>query len=187
MQNRTVNGKTLINATRIISGTLPTKLNLHRGRTAENDIKCRRCQRSAETDMHVLNECVCNKNAISQRHNKIALKLGKDLTNAGWDVQLERTHVIDQERFKPDITAKKEDKTLFLDITVPYEKSIEYLQQREREKEIKYEPLRRLNPDETTIIMAIAIGTAGTTRKETCEKLRTLGLTKKTLTALSRP
>lgn len=186
-----LNGKTQTNSLRVLSGTLPTRLNLHRGHTAGQDINCRRCRRTPETDLHVLQECTANHDAICRRHNVLVKKLGKDLRSVGYGVQLERTYVIDQEHLKPDITAIRDGEVTLIDVTVPYERSAATLQQRETAKERKYGRLgrRHLRIEGTAEtrpkVLGIAVGAAGTVLKSTLGKLKSLGLQKRTAQNLS--
>lgn len=174
-------GRTNINSLRILSGTLPTRLNQHRGATTQENIRCRRCGASAETDLHVLNECHANKDIISRRHNDVQKKLGKELSRVGYEVQLERTYRTNQLDLKPDITAKKDERTLLFEITIPYESSHTRLKEMEVFKKNKY----RILENETTEIVAIAIGSGGTVLSSTLKKLKKCGITKKVARALS--
>ena len=131
-------GRTTVNALKILSGTLPTRLNLHRGRTTQDNILCRRCGSTAETDLHVLNTCCLQHGLIVRRHNAIVKKVGRDLHDLGWDVQLERTISVDDERLRPDITAIKDRRCCLIDAAVLYEKYINRPDERQQEKITKY-------------------------------------------------
>ena len=66
--------KTFPSQNKIMSGTLPTRINLHRGDSDQSEKKFCHCQGIAETDMHILNVCHISKDARSKRHNLIAKK-----------------------------------------------------------------------------------------------------------------
>ena len=166
-----------------MSGTLPTRINLHRGDPDQTKKKCRHCRSTAETDMHILNVCHISKDARSKRHNLIAKKIGKELTEKSYQVWLKKTYMVNQERMKPDITAMKEGTCYFIEITCPYEKTANTLKQRETEKEEKYRQLTinniQFDPVHgivQTKVIAIVIGSAGTITKTMYEKLKRLGI-----------
>ena len=172
-----------INAIKIISGTLPNKINLHRGKTTPSKILCRRCMKVPETDIHILSECPLNKNVISKRHNLLARKIAKELkkSHPTADIWQERTWQIDQERLKPDITMILQEKAYFIELTVPYEKSLDTLKRREDEKEEKYKTMTVENIPElsqrgvqSTEVIGIAVGATGVITNQTHKKLKTL-------------
>ena len=185
-----LHGKSMINSLRILSGTLPTKLNLHRGHTAAQDLLCRRCHEAPETDMHVLQTCDLNKDLRVARHNVLVNKIGKELRKIGYEVQLERSYSIDRERLKPDITAFRGGRCYLIDVAVPYEASVNRLRDREAKKERKYGVLRwehinaELGQFETRAV-GIAVGAAGTVLTQTLSKLMKLGLSKRIVQSLS--
>ena len=178
---------------KILSGTIPTRINQHRGNKDANK-SCRRCGKTAETDLHILNECVYTKEMQMKRHNKIAQKIGSYLIkNKFKKVWHERTWRIDLENFKPDITAIKEKTMYFIEITCPYEKSIEVLKTRSQEKVYKYRKLtiENLKYDfqevETTKTIAVAIGSGGTVADCTINSICTeLNLPKKCITDIQK-
>ena len=160
---------------KILSGTLPTRLNESRGGTIQSLKLCRWCRSTAETDLHVLNECRRSKKLISARHNKICDKLGKELKNSNLNdtIQRERCHYINLKRYQPDITWTNENgRIILIEVTVPYETSDERLAKREEEKVRYYTP--PINAGLAHEIVAIAIGSAGTINKNTCNKIKQL-------------
>ena len=175
-----------------IVGTLPTNINIKRGRISDqSQIRCRTCNRTAETICHAINECPKVHDSISKRHNFIVKRIGKELKNVGWDVQQERTYQVGQERLRPDISASKNNEIALIDVTVPFENQADTLNRREEEKELKYRVIRKehlgrpTSEDVQVKCVGIAIGSAGTICNSTRKKLRKLGLNKKTATSVS--
>ena len=186
-------GRTTVNALKMLSGTLPTRLNLHRGRTTQTNILCRRCGSTAETDLHVLNSCRLQHGLIVRRHNTIVKKVGRDLHDLGWDVQLERTISVDDERLRPDITAIKDQRCCLIDVAVPYEKNINRPDERQQEKIVKYGIIGRQHipalqdqPDARVTVVGLAVGSAGTITRASERAFRKLGLGKRSMTSASR-
>ncbi len=179
---KTVSGKSLVLAAKALSGTLPTKMNLHRGNCKPELIKCRRCKTANETTLHVLNECSYTKRHSMKRHNNICDKIAKDLKKNNENVVIwrEKTLNVNRENFKPDITMQKGDELTIVEITIPYEKDERTLARREREKEEKYAILTPNNLNitgiGTTKIYGIAIGSCGTITASTVKKLKHLNI-----------
>jgi hypothetical protein len=81
-----------------------------------------------------------------------------------WTVQLECTHQFDAERLKPDITAERDNTVMSIDVTVPYERSRNAIDDREKEKERKYGRIpNTLFPGKEIKAMGIAVRVGGTT------------------------
>ena len=183
----TLKGDTMINSIKIVSGTLPTRLNQTRGRPGANKL-CRRCNKTAETDLHVLSACPANKDMITKRHNKICEKIEKDLKTSQpkADIWRERTWRVQGIALKPDLTVIEGSTCKFIEVTCPYEKDSETLKRREREKKHKYETY--LNPDNLPALkermvtsaetLSIVIGISGTVGSRTVANLKTLGISK---------
>ena len=188
-ESNPLESRTIINSVKILSGTLPTNINKTRGNQNQELKKCRRCKKTAETDIHVLNECSHNKNAISRRHNMIVNKIAKELKKVGYVVWTEKTHSVNLINLKPDITIWKENICKLIEITIPYERNDRILLERELFKENKYKDIKKehlsiSNPTNEVKVIGIAIGTAGTINESTANKLTRLGLSKKITTAL---
>ena len=77
--SKTIQGGDVVLAARMLSGTLPTKLNLSRGTKGERNVLCRKCHLTAETDIHIFNVCISTKLARCKRHNNTADKIAKEL------------------------------------------------------------------------------------------------------------
>ena len=166
-QDRGLSGGDKIVLVKALSGTLPHRINQTRGRKDQAEKKCRKCRNVAETDCHIIAECPATKDLRSLRHNHLCDKIVKDLkqANVGWIVQREQTWTVGQRNFRPDITIIEGNKCLILEITCPYEQSEEYLSQWKREKEAKYEALKREKNQagcETVDVMTLVIGSLGT-------------------------
>ena len=177
----------MINSIKIISGTLPTRLNQTRGKPQANKL-CRRCQKTAETDLHVLSACPANKDAITKRHNKICGKIEKDLRTARPKAEIwrERTWRVQGMALKPDLTVIEGSTCQFIEVTCPYEKDKDTLKRREREKELKYEnylnlenlPSLKNKSINSVKTLSIVIGVTGTAASKTVTNLKTLGIGK---------
>ena len=118
-QAKTFASRNKIIAIKMLSGTLPTNINRNRG---DDDQRKKFCSHEkAETYLHVLNECTKTHHARSKRHNLVVNKIGKELKKIDYTVWLEKTFVVNQQRYKPDITAYKDGCCNFIEITCPYE------------------------------------------------------------------
>ena len=125
----TMNSTNRIVCWKILSGTLPTSINKTRGRANRAEKMCKHCGNSAETtDIHILAECGKTRDLRNVRHNKIIAKELK-LTIPDAAVQRDRTWRIGLVNLKPDITMKHENKITFVEVTNPYEKNQEALEQ----------------------------------------------------------
>jgi len=176
-------GKTLCNSCKILSGTLPTRINQHRGRCTQDLIRCRRCRATPETDLHVLAECPFNKDAISKRHDRINKKIGKELARRGHEVWAERVWYANQQQLKPDISIITGDTLTIIELTIPYDRGKDTLERREKEKEDKYRLLTPANVPALqekgvtkVVIKPIVIGASGTMEATTRRNLKSLGL-----------
>ena len=164
---------------KVISGTLPTRINTSRGRIDAREKMCRNCKSSAETDLHVLSEFHQTKDVRICRHNSVVKKIAKELKlqYTTSSIQMERTWAVGTRNLKPDITMiNAEGKATFVEITIPYEKDGETLKHREKEKEDKYVCLTLANLGDNRImsseVVGLAFGAAGTINKRTVDKLR---------------
>ena len=128
-----------------LSGTLPHRVNQSRGLVDRNEKLCRRCGKTAETDIHLLAECNFTKGLRSKRHDRVVDTLGGLIRdkNHGWETQVERSWRVGQRVFRPDLTVKNGNDIYLVEVTVPFEQGYEYLVQRSLDKTAKYEPLRR--------------------------------------------
>ena len=63
---------------KVMSGTLPTRINTSRGRIDAREKLCRKCKNSAETDLHVLSEYHLTKDIRICRHNSVVKKVVKE-------------------------------------------------------------------------------------------------------------
>jgi len=189
--SKSVKGQTRIINIKMLSGTLPTRINLTRGRVSQQEKVCRRCRATAETDLHIFNECKFTKLMQMKRHNRICDKIAKELKNLRGhrEVLRERRWRIDgKQAFQPDITVFENGIATFVEITVPYEKDKDTLREKEVVKEEKY---RTLTPEnlglegiESTKVVGIAIGSGGTIDERTHRKLLAMGLPPKISTHL---
>ena len=105
---------------KILSGTLPTKINRTRGRVNRLEKMCRHCGCSAETYLHILAECRKTKEVRSKRHNTVCDKIAKELKLAHPEdaIQRERTWRLGLENLKPDITMINNGKLTFVEVTI---------------------------------------------------------------------
>ena len=176
----TLRGENMVYGLKILSSTLPTRINLSKGRPAANK-RCRRCRKTAETDLHVLNECAHNRKAMCKRHDNLVEIVVKNLRRRGFLVKVEKCYQLGLERFRPDITAKKGGKAFLIDVTVPYERCPEVFGKRASDKRTKYAcltstPLQGLGDTSSTEVIPIVVGSAGTIPRSTLDYLSRLGI-----------
>lgn len=170
-----------IQCLKILSGTLPTRLNETRGINDAGLKLCRRCRKAAETDLHIMCECEKNQGMIIKRHDYIKDKIVKEIKNSrpGDLVQSERTWQVGQRRYRPDITIFSGNNITFVDVTIAYEKDGSTLERREIEKEVKYSDLNAtslpLEGIEHYHYLGLAFGAAGTIDSRTVNKLKSIG------------
>ena len=175
-------GSYMVNTLRMLSGTLPTKINTTRGRPDLSKL-CRRCHATAETDIHVLQICPANQSLIKRRHDIIVRRIGADLRDKGWTVAIERVFMIASGRRHPDLWMYKDNIAILADVQIPYEKDEATLKDRLNKKQLKYDEL--LNecgfPDTATErkVLGLIIGAAGTMIPETETPFRELQLKSK--------
>ena len=94
-------------------------------------------------DQHILSICTKSRGAFSDRHDNGTRKMEKLLAEKGYSVKRGKIWIVDREKLKPDIVAVKNRKAYVLDLTIPYEKSSQYMDERKTEKEGKYEKIKR--------------------------------------------
>ena len=169
-----------IHCIKILSGTMPTRVNLARG--GRGDRRCRRCGKTAETDLHILSECAYNKDLIIRRHDRAYGIIAKALRKRFPDMVVleERTWKSGQQQFRPDITVIHNNQMRFVEVTCPYEKNANVLADREAAKEQKYskhlnaQTLHVPNVDSYQSV-GLAFGCGGTIDRRTRLKLQQLG------------
>lgn len=168
------------------SGTLHININKTRGIKELNVKRCSRCRSmKIEDDAHILSACTFNKELITKRHDYVVKKLTKELKINHPDANIwrERSWRHGTEILRPDIALVEGDNVSIIQVTIPYEKSNTYLEQRRQDKIRKYEPL--LQEDGMIQVQCtrgkvipIAIGALGTVRDNTNKDLHTLKLQK---------
>ena len=127
-----------------LSVTLPTKINKTRG---IKDLRVKRCSRcrsmKIEDDAHILFACTFNKELITKHNDYVVKKLTKELeiNHSDANIWRERSWRHGTEILRPDITLVEGDDVSIIEVTIPYEKSNAYLEQRRQDKIKKYEPL----------------------------------------------
>ena len=175
---------------KMLSGTLPHRVNLTRGRANRTEKLCRHCSGKAETDIHILTECINNQGLIIKRHDAICDKIAKEIKRSHPErgLQRERTWMIGLRQFRPDITMSDNDSVTFVDITCPYEKDPTVLEQREKAKCVKYAVLNHANlalPNVSNYNhVGFAFGVGGTINKATVENLVIMGFPKQKIAHL---
>lgn len=168
-----------------LSSTLPTKVNKTRGNPDRRAKICTRCKRNEiEDDSHILSRCTYGKDLITKRHDYVAKKIAKELVNLHPTARVwrERSWRLNTQLLRPDITMIDGDKCFIIEITIPYEGSQEYLQQRRQEKIAKYEPLIKEELQQVQCtegeVIPLVIGALGTITEESNQDLKRLKLTK---------
>lgn len=185
--------KKRIRCLQFLSGTLPTRLNENRGRNTENKEirRCRKCKKTTETDLHVLNECSATKDMRTKRHNKVCDVIAKQVCKDDWRKVREKRWRVEipegeavagdtgQRHVQPDISVERDGQLTWIEVTCPYEKSLETLATRENEKYKKYSWIKPeyLNCNINEIqLHTVAIGSCGTISKATMQKLKKIGV-----------
>ena len=171
-----------IRAIQALSCSLPTKVNKTRGNPDLTAKRCK-CRKSIEDDAHILNSCELNHKLIIKRHDHLVSKIAKELkrehpTAAVWIERHWRQVLL---LVKPDITMINERHCVIIELTCPYESSIEYLDQRAQDKVTKYQPLvqdlQQVDCQSGEII-SLVIGLLGTITSWTNAELRKSKLSK---------
>ena len=128
-------------AIQALSNTLPMNVNKTQGNPDMN-IKKYQCRNNIEDDAHILNSCELNHKLITLRQNDhLVSKIARELkTNySSTEVWIGRHWRLDLQLLKPDITMTIEGHCYIIEVTCPYETSLN--QQRARNKFEKYKPL----------------------------------------------
>lgn len=130
-----------INACKLMSCTLPTRVNLYRGQPNANK-QCRRCHQKPETQNHVLATCPPMARAITARHNWVCGQLAKELRANDYQVIEEPLIQIPSgDRLKPDLVVVKDNHIDIVDVQIPYENRTDNVSTSYEYKMHKYEPL----------------------------------------------
>jgi hypothetical protein len=173
----------MVTAVKILAGALPTNIRTTRGVDDRAVKMCRNGCGQAETDLHVLTSCRKTRDAISRRHNLVRDKIAKELRKNSCRVLLEHTWLVGARRYRPDITVDRGSERFFVEVTIPYEQSMDYLKQRVSEKRDYYlaltDPVNGAVPEGMTAkVVPIVIGCTGTIITETKNALKSLNLFK---------
>ena len=180
-----LSGRQYVTAVHALFEQLETRVNRHRGVEGPAPV-CRRCRRTAETQMHALCECQSVKEAVMRRHNWCAARITTELTKRGATVLSEHTFWHRGRVFKPDLVVVHEDEVFVVDIAVPYDNTSERLITRHKEKVEKYRVIlpsvkSKLSKSRGEVL-AVVLGARGLTLTETTDKpLKRLGIYTKSL------
>ena len=168
-----------------LSGTLPTMINKTRRRENLDEKRCKRCRSGAtEDDAHILALCKYNKDLITERHDYVTKKIAKELLRNRPTVKIwkERSWRTGSEILRPDITMVDGDNCTIIEVTIPYETSEEYINQRKRQKVEKYEQLIKMQDGLRQVdctsgqVIPVVIGALGTITAAINQDLKTLKL-----------
>jgi hypothetical protein len=140
MRGRLVKGAFWCHALKLMTGVAPCRVNLWL-RGVEASPICRRCGKVNENMLHALNDCEFSHSWIVRRHNHAVDKLAKAVESSGWRVWKEQAIRHGASYQRPDLICVKDSTCLIVDVTIPYERSTEYLNRRIVEKAEKYRPL----------------------------------------------
>ena len=173
----------------MLSGTIPTRINENRGNPRNPELrKCRACKLTAETDLHILNQCVMRKEQITKRHNVVCDSISRSLKKKNLDVTREKRWRLNaaavdragQQFIQPDLSMEKDRKLTWIEVTIPYESSQERLELRSKEKGRKYNWITPINIGRSDLdeikVEVIVVGSCGTVPTETRQTLRRLGI-----------
>ena len=183
--NRGLKSGSKLRLIQALSGTLPTMINKTRGRGNLDEKRCKRCRSGAtEDDAQILASCKYNKDLITKCHDYVTKKIAKELirnrpTAKIWREQLWRTG---SEILRSDITMVDGDNCTIIKVTIPYEMSEKYTNQRRRQKVEKYEQLIKIQDGLRQVdctsgqVIPVVIGALGTTTAANNQDLKTLKL-----------
>ena len=99
--------------------------------------------------------------------------------NPSWAIHKERTWQIGCRAYRPDATIVDGTSCKILEVTVPYETSLGYLDQRAKEKKDKYQVLKNscgAGIYTSVEILSVVVGSLGTMTKECIMTLKSLGI-----------
>ena len=187
---RTLRGAEYVHAVHMVSESLPTRINVTRGRDAQpGERNCRRCHRQAETQLHVLNECVSTREAMIRRHNWVCNAVRDELRERDPTTQVltEPRLSVRGREMRPDLVVIQGQKATVIDVAVTYDHRGQAIQTRYRDKIQKYEILRDVLPEflarrhDTRVtevsVDAIVVGSRGLLLPGCCQKpLSRLGI-----------
>ena len=165
-----------IRAIQVLSCTLLTKINKTRGNPNLLSKRCK-CGKSIEDDAHILISCELNHKLIIKRHDHLVNEIAKEIKRGDptATVCIERHWRQELELVKPDMTLIDKGHCYIIELTCPYETSIEYLDQRAQDKVVKCKPLlkdvRQVDCHSCEII-SLVIGSLGTILNWTNTELR---------------
>lgn len=97
---------------------------------------------------HILSSCMFNKDLIIKQHGYVVKTVAKELmeTHPNAKIWTERSWRSGTELLRPDVTMVEGEEARIIEITLPYERSEEYLKQRRKDKSEKF--LQLLSEDE---------------------------------------
>ena len=189
-EGRLLQGGEYVQAVQVYSGNLPTRLALHRGRQVDNSLlMCRRCHRCKETTAHIMNDCGSVHRAIVDRHNAVCRTLSSILSKRpGTQVHSEVLIKVNMEGFRPDMIVLENSRIYVLEVTVPFDQSLAYLNSRFQAKydkyntpEIKSSICKHFNMsfDQSSVeVLPFVVGSRGVLPSRSVNTLRTLGILK---------
>lgn len=126
-----------------------------------SDQRCRRCGFASETLPHVLNHCMRQSQAITQRHNNVVERVKK--ASAGRFTLVSENAAVGDTQLRPDLVLVRGEEAVVVDVCIPFENRKEALVQARRTKEEKYRPvidhLRRRYQRVT--VEAVVVGALG--------------------------
>ena len=106
-------------------------------------VKQCKCKNSIEDDAHILDSSKSNHKLITLRHDHLVAKITKELKKSqnSAEIWIDRHWRSDLQLVKPDITMLKDGHCYIVEVTCPYESSMDYPEQRVRDKTSRYKPL----------------------------------------------
>ena len=181
----------------MVAGMMPTRINENRGKKIRELNLCRRCKKTAETDLHILAECPITKDMRSARHNGVCDIIAKalqpntwkEIREKRWKVRVTEQRQAEVKRdirgiqyLQPDISLESDNKLRWIEVTCPYERSEGLIQKRHQDKLEYYdwvEPKDLCREDLDSIeVITIVVGACGTILKRTLNELKKLKLAK---------
>jgi hypothetical protein len=172
----------------LMSNTLPVRTRTFRGGTNQLTT-CRYCPGVPETPSHALQSCPIVRDAVTKRHNVILTKLQQFLTPNFDSVIREPWFNGAEGRLNPDLVLIQGKLLYVVDLTVPYDSTVGFMDFQAQKKETKYLVLESLLKTKFKVdmvrVLGLAIGARGLYTERGSMTAKTLGLSLKQQKLLS--
>lgn len=162
------------------SNTVPTKCVLYRGRP-EQDTTCSMCRKAPESLLHLLAICPALQANRMVTHNKICKFLTNVAESEDWSVRQEPHFKCNGKTGVPDIVMFRNGIIHVVDVTIPYESTLDTLLNAAKAKVLKYKPFKEVImnsiPGSSSIkFWGLAVGARGKWPTKNFKLLQKIGL-----------